>query len=183
MDASGYGPQAKRKGWIAGMDPAVGQAIEQMELLYNQATSQLRLLAEHRRNIEEQRRRILLQLEEPGDSNPELHQTLARIDHELEVRRREEREIRQRFQSEINLLGREAHQLRQTQRREIEEQLQQAQTEADHIRDVLLPEARRYLEDLESRQRKMDSVHITLANHLADLNREMPDFNRFDLSE
>jgi chromosome segregation ATPase len=165
------------------MDESIRHALEELESLYGAAAGQLRALAEQRRNLEERRQRILLQLEEPGDHNPELHRAFRELDAELDHCRTRERQMFTEAQARVDALRERIRGTLRASRQRISEELRDAQTEADHLRDELIPEARRYLEDLESRHRAAHARSLTLANQLAALGNEDPDLSRFDLAE
>lgn len=165
------------------MDDSIRQALEELDDLHGAAAAQLRSVAEKRRHVEERRQRILLQLEEPGDHNPDLHHTLADLDRELDRVRSEERAYYQRERGRLDALRRKVQASLLNRRQTLTDQLREAQTEADHLRDELIPEARRYLEDLEERHRSAHARSLTLANQLAGQANEIPDLSRYDLAE
>lgn len=165
------------------MDDAIRLAFEELETVHSAAAAQLRSIAEKRRHVEERRQRILLQLEEPGDHNPELHHTLAELDREWDRIRQEERDYFLHEKERLDSIRRRIQSAFLDRRQSLSEQLREAQTEADHLRDELIPEARRYLEDLEGRHRAAHARSLTLANQLAAYSNEVPDLSRFDLAE
>jgi chromosome segregation ATPase len=165
------------------MDESIRHALEELESLYGAAAGQLRALAEQRRNLEDRRQRILLQLEEPGDHNPELHRAFRELDEELDKCRARERNTFTEAQAQVDALRERIQTTLRGQRERLSEELREAQMEVDHLRDELIPEARRYLDDLENRHRSAHARSLTLANQLAALGSEDPDLSRFDLAE
>lgn len=165
------------------MDESIRQPLEDLDAAYNTASAQLRSLAEKRRHLEERRQRILLQLEEPGDHSPELHHTLADLDRELDRAREEEHAYLQQAKVRVESLRSLIQSTLGDRRQSLTEQLREAQTEADHLRDELIPEARRYLDDLMERHRAAHARSLTLANQLAASTNEVPDLSRYDLAE
>ncbi len=165
------------------MDPAIRQSLDQMDHIHTDARARLRVIAEQRRNLEERRRRILMQMEEPGDMSMELHRSLQGIEAELDKVRAEENEQRTTSQGRIDAIRRDLQKWLADRRAELEDERRRAQDEADHLREQLIPEAHAYLDDLEKRQRLLESRCLTVGDQIAALGHELPDMGRFDLAD
>ena len=165
------------------MEDVIRQALEELEGIHSGASAQLRSLGEKRRHLEERRRRVLMQMEEPGDHRPELHLAFAELDRELEKFLEEEKAFHDEAKRRVDALREQIQSACRERNQQLSDQVREAQREVDHLRDELIPEARRYLEDLEERQRSAHARCLTLANQLASSGNEVPDLSRFELAE
>ncbi len=164
------------------MEPSLQSKIEEMAALFSEARARLRAMAEERRHLEENRRRLLMQLDEPGAANPEFPRLLARIEADLDHRRAEEQKYYETAQAEINRRRQETLSIFRRRQERLEIELDAAQSEADQLRDETLPELRRQLDMLEERLRLAESRRVTLSNQLNVLLAEIPDLSQYDLT-